>query len=412
MSRVLFFGCPNAYGHTNPTLGLIKELIRQGEHVYYYATDQFKAAIKKTGAIFLPYRHVPAPHEAFSETESAIDPFDRLVYSRLMQIRKTHKYHQMLTHELRNFAVDYIIYDESAAWGKAIAKDRQLPSICSITKFAYDDALLHRYSKIFLQDILNFPEKICSTTDKQMELISRLQKSLLVPPFQRGEDEDSLRSFFSSCSDLNIVYTSKEFQLMGGNFDKTYCFVGATLTQQKRMIDKPPTRKPIVYISLGTSSINIDFIRQCIDAFAVSEWNVIITLGDQYESRNFGLLPANITIYNRVDQIQILSQASCFICHGGMNSVNEALSFAVPLLIVPQRSDQFLVAERIKELGLGCTLQMKRVTPSRLFYAAQEIFHNKTFKDNCLKIQHTLLSAGGARKGARTILEFVNRNKE
>ena len=123
----------------------------------------------------------------------------------------------------------------------------------------------------------------------------------------------------------------------------------------------------------------------------MSEWNVIITLGDQYESRNFGLLPANITIYNRVDQIRILSQASCFICHGGMNSVNEALSFAVPLLIVPQRSDQFLVAERIKELGLGCTLQMKRVTPSRLFYAAQEIFHNKTFKDNCLKIQHTLL---------------------
>ena len=341
-----------------------------------------------------------------------MDPIDRLVYSRLLQIRKIHKYQQLLTYELRSFAIDYIIYDESAAWGKAIAKDRQVPSICSITKFAYHDALLHRYNKIFLQDILNFPEKICSSSDEKMSLISHLQKSLHVPLPWREEGHESLRSFFSSCSDLNIVYTSKKFQLMGDIFDKTYCFVGTTLTQQKRFIARPSTGKTIIYISLGTSSINIDFIRRCIDAFATSEWSVIITLGGQFESFNFDPLPANITIYNRVDQIRILSQASCFICHGGMNSVNEALSFAVPLIIVPQRGDQFLVAERVKELGVGCTLQMKNVTPSQLLFATQEALNNKTWKDNCLKIQHTLLSAGGARKGARTILEFVNENKE
>ena len=98
LSSVLFFGCPNAYGHINPTLGLIEELVRLGEQVYYYATYQFEAAIKKTGAIFCPYRHFSAPHEVISETESVMDPIDRLVYSRLLQIRKIHKYQQLLTY--------------------------------------------------------------------------------------------------------------------------------------------------------------------------------------------------------------------------------------------------------------------------------------------------------------------------
>ena len=38
MSRILFFNIP-AHGHTNPTLGVVRELVRRGHQVWYYSYE-------------------------------------------------------------------------------------------------------------------------------------------------------------------------------------------------------------------------------------------------------------------------------------------------------------------------------------------------------------------------------------
>jgi len=54
MSKVLFLITPTN-GHVNPTLGLVNELVKQGEEVIYFCTDEYKERIEKTGAIFKSY---------------------------------------------------------------------------------------------------------------------------------------------------------------------------------------------------------------------------------------------------------------------------------------------------------------------------------------------------------------------
>jgi UDP:flavonoid glycosyltransferase YjiC (YdhE family) len=51
MAKVLFFNLP-AYGHTYPTLPLVAELVRRGEHVIYYSSEAFRSAILEAGATF------------------------------------------------------------------------------------------------------------------------------------------------------------------------------------------------------------------------------------------------------------------------------------------------------------------------------------------------------------------------
>src|SRR5215467_14749447 len=51
MAKVLFFNLP-AHGHTNPTLPLVAELVRRGEHVIYYSSEAFRPAIEQAGATF------------------------------------------------------------------------------------------------------------------------------------------------------------------------------------------------------------------------------------------------------------------------------------------------------------------------------------------------------------------------
>ena len=52
MSNIVFF-CIPAYGHTNPTLGVVRELIKRGHQVRYYSYDKFKDIIEETGAEFI-----------------------------------------------------------------------------------------------------------------------------------------------------------------------------------------------------------------------------------------------------------------------------------------------------------------------------------------------------------------------
>ena len=61
MSRIAFF-CIPAHGHTNPTLGVVRELISRGHEVRYYSYAPFRAAIEEAGAEFIPCDAFDAEH--------------------------------------------------------------------------------------------------------------------------------------------------------------------------------------------------------------------------------------------------------------------------------------------------------------------------------------------------------------
>ena len=50
--KIVFFNIP-AHGHTNPTLGVVKELIKNNHEVYYYSYDCMKEKIESAGAKFI-----------------------------------------------------------------------------------------------------------------------------------------------------------------------------------------------------------------------------------------------------------------------------------------------------------------------------------------------------------------------
>ena len=45
--------CIPAHGHTNPTLGLVKEMTEAGHQVYYFSFAPFREKIEQAGAVFI-----------------------------------------------------------------------------------------------------------------------------------------------------------------------------------------------------------------------------------------------------------------------------------------------------------------------------------------------------------------------
>ncbi len=63
--------------------------------------------------------------------------------------------------------------------------------------------------------------------------------------------------------------------------------------------------------------------------------------------------PANFIVHANVSQIEVLQRATAFVSHGGMNSVNESLSYGVPMVVIPQMGEQMIIGRRVEELGAG-----------------------------------------------------------
>ena len=52
MSKIVFF-CIPAHGHTNPTLGVVRELVFRGHDVWYYSYNIMREKIESAGATFI-----------------------------------------------------------------------------------------------------------------------------------------------------------------------------------------------------------------------------------------------------------------------------------------------------------------------------------------------------------------------
>src|SRR5216684_5761142 len=133
MATVLFFNIP-AYGHMNPTLPLVAELVQRGEHVIYYSSEAFRPAIEQAGATF---RGV----DAFFNERTPVD--ENLVRFSYTLIRATQEIIPAILSDVTADKPDYILYDSLCVWGKCIAQILRVPAISSVTTLARPHSLLH-----------------------------------------------------------------------------------------------------------------------------------------------------------------------------------------------------------------------------------------------------------------------------
>ena len=105
---------------------------------------------------------------------------------------------------------------------------------------------------------------------------------------------------------------------------------------------------------------------------------------------SLGPLPENIRAYSFVPQTEVLRHTDVFLTHCGMNSVNEALYFGVPMVAMPFMNDQITNAARIVELGLG---KRVRSFPSRgkeLYQAVLSVSGDARIKRNAAEFSQAL----------------------
>ena len=385
--KIVFF-CIPAHGHTNPTLGVVKELISRGHQVWYYSYNIMREKIESTGAKFISCDDYGAEYQ-LNEKESARVGKD-LAFSTKLLVDTTLALDEKICSEMENFRPNCIVADSMALWGKAVALKLGIPFVSSTTTFAFN-----KHSARIMKQGIGDLFRMFLAMPKVSAQIKRLQK--------KGYPIRNVLDIIGSDDNVNtIVYTSPEFQPCSETFSDKYAFVGPSVRNAEKIFEKKKDK--LIYISMGTVNNNmLSFYRKCIDALKNTDYQVIMSVGNQVSVNEFGELPENVSVFSYVDQIAVLEQADVFISHCGMNSVSESLYFGVPLIMVPQTAEQKGVAQRVYELGAGVKLEGTDV--SSILSAVNKIFADSTFKNNAEKIERSFKSCTGAIAAADKIIE-------
>ena len=76
------------------------------------------------------------------------------------------------------------------------------------------------------------------------------------------------------------------------------------------------------------------FLRKVIKAVGKEpDWLLILSLGRNLSKDVFNDSPENVYVFPWVPQLKVLAHADVCVNHGGINSINECLHFAVPMVI-------------------------------------------------------------------------------
>lgn len=383
MKHIAFF-CIPAWGHTNPTVEVVRELTRRGCTVRYYTFAPFREKLEEAGAEvilcddFLP----PAPEDLNDRMGKDFALLIEMVTDTTLALD------EKVMGEMAEFRPDVIVSDSVCFWGKLFAKKLGVPYVCSTTTFAFNQhtaKLMQPKGGELLRSVLGIPR------------ISRCVKRLR----KHGYQVEKFLDLIQNDNDTDtIVYTSPGFQPMAETFSDRYAFVGPSLPEQEAGEERPKPR-PLIYISLGTVMFDRPaFFRACAEALGTMDADVILSTGRTEQSF---ALPPNFTAYERVDQLDVLRRADVFVTHCGMNSASEAIWFGVPAVLCPQQSEEAAVANRMAELGLGIPLESE--APQAIREAVEAVLQDPVYQENTRRLAREFRLCGGAKAAADKIAQ-------
>jgi len=124
--------------------------------------------------------------------------------------------------------------------------------------------------------------------------------------------------------------------------------------------------EPFVYVSFGSFlSVRADVLARVAAALESRGLRAAIALGSA-DRAALGDLPGSWLVREFLPQVRLLSVAAAAVTHGGNNSVTEAMTFGVPLLVLPFSTDQFAGAAALERAGFGVALAPNEATVDEL----------------------------------------------
>lgn len=153
-------------------------------------------------------------------------------------------------------------------------------------------------------------------------------------------------------------------------------------------LDRPHDGRPRVLVSMGTIFHRTPHVYEAVvTALAAQPVSALVAIGFDQDPSRLGIQPPHIKVERAVPVAAVVPHCAAFICHGGFNSVKEALAAGTPMVIVPLASDQFYSAQRCAALRVAEVVTPDERTPERVGEALRTVLEVPAYAANARDLQ-------------------------
>lgn len=404
--KILIASTP-ATGHLNPLLAITRFLMAEGHEIAFLSGTALRGRIEASGASF----HALPPAADFDlRVFDAVVPelksippgpeWLRTAVERLF-VDTVPAQHEGLQQVLRRFPADIVIGDDMffGVLPMLLGPRSERPPIALC-----GTSFLHWRREDGAPHFVGMPP---ATTQKQRDeyatlyeehdrLIHKPAGDRLNRTLQAMDVAPLTMPMFDSVVELADAYLqlsvpSFEFPR---KFPRSVHFVGrppiipgqAPLPSWAGDLDG--SRK-VVLVTQGTVA-NHNFgllIAPTLAALAdESDLLVVATAGGRSADDIPGPIPANARLAQYLPFEWILPKADVFVTNGGYGSVNQAMSFGIPLVTAGLTEDKADVNARVAWSGVGIDLATNEPTPRALREAVRAVLENPTYRRHALSM--------------------------
>jgi len=343
LARIVVLSVP-AYGHLNPVLPIVAELVRRDHDVTVYDEPPFEPVIRATGAGFVAY-----PKAMSMEDMAAVLIRGDLMRTFELFVRASAPLYDFCRAQLRDNPPDVLVIDGIALWGEMVGRRLHIPTVVTSPFFAYE-----------------------LSREAAGEEFARNLRNLLpaLGPIALGWINLGLRGvqllplhwpLLPVRGDLTLMLTSRQLHPPSPIFKwRGWDFTGAIIDPRTRPETFDFSRldgRPVIYVSLGTLIFTkTDFYDRVMEVLGDYPAQVLLSAGKGSDLSRFARAPENFIVEQSFPQLEVLQHTDIFVTPAGLNSVHEALWYGVPMVTVPQHFEQLHNAESVARGGAGILL--------------------------------------------------------
>ena len=387
-----------AFGHINPTLALVTELVKQGVRVTYFTTEAFRNIIEPTGAKFVAVPSWMAENDKHNDGEKKEDDGGVAAAVPFLFLNEAGAYIDTILDTLHDDKPDAIVHDFAGIAGTIAADNLNVPNVMLYTSYPSNDS----YS-------VAAGFESCPADHPLREAAAGIAAGYAE---KYGCRVMTVKEIFDGHGDFNLVMMQKKLVPNYESFDDSFVFTGVQIGKRTAFGSwkAPDNGKPLLYSSLGTAFNNWpEYYPILFDAVRDLDINVFAALGS-IDPASLIDIPANVEVGQMVPQLDILSQASVFITHAGMGGTGEAIYYGVPMIAIPQMEEQAITARQIEKLGLGVAfLDKSAITSEALKTAIQKLLTEPSYKAAAEQFSADMKTLGGAKASAEALLHFLSK---
>ncbi|MGA5130462.1 macrolide-inactivating glycosyltransferase [Streptomyces olivoreticuli] len=378
-----------AYGHVNPSLEVIRELVARGHRVTYAIPPRLEKEIAETGAETVPYRTtLPSPDSDPSAWGTTlldnVEPFLDDAIQALPQLVEAYQGDEP----------DLVLHDITSYPARVLAHRWGVPAISlSPNLVAWEG-----YEEEVAEPIWAEPR----ATERGRAYYEKFTNWLAGNGITQHPDP------FVGRPGRSIVLIPKALQPHADRVDENvHSFVGACQGDRTAQGDweRPADAERVLLVSLGSSfTKQPGFYRECVKAFGdLPGWHIVLQVGKHVTADELGEIPGNVEVHDWVPQLAVLRKADAFITHAGAGGSQEGLATATPMVAVPQAVDQFGNADMLQGLGVARHLPMDQADAATLRAAVLALVADPEVGRRLTAIQREMAAEGGTRRAADLI---------